>query len=125
MANVLIVYSTTDGHTLEICERIKEVVEQQHHDVILLSVTDSTEIDVDAFDKVVIGASIRYGKHHRQVYEFIKVNEQTLERKPNCPSSSKWDRCAVRLSECFAHHHCHIMRRAVDSANDVSRWSLV
>ena len=42
----------------------------------------------------------------------------------SCPSSNKWDRCAVRLSECFAHHF-HVMRRVVDSANDVPRWSFV
>ena len=38
-----------------------------------------------------------------------------------CPSSNEWDRYAVKLSECSAHHF-HITRRAVDSANDVSRW---
>ena len=42
----------------------------------------------------------------------------------SCPSSNKWDRCAVRLSECSAHHF-HVTWRVVDSANDVSRWSFV
>ena len=41
-----------------------------------------------------------------------------------CPSSNKWNRSDVRLSECFAHHF-HVTRRIVDSANGVSRWSFV
>ena len=43
---------------------------------------------------------------------------------PACPYSNKWDRCLVLLRECFAHHF-HITRGVVDSANGVSRWSLV
>ena len=50
--------------------------------------------------------------------------QETIELSAKCPSSNKWDRCAVRLSECFAHHF-HVMRRVVDSANDVPRWSFV
>ena len=46
------------------------------------------------------------------------ILDRLVER--HCPSSSKWDRCAVRLSECFAHHF-HVTRRAVDNANGVSR----
>ena len=42
----------------------------------------------------------------------------------NCPSSNKWDRCAVRLSECIAHHF-HVTRRVCDIANGVSRWCFV
>lgn len=83
MANILIVYSTTDGHTLRICERLKALVEQQRHHVTLVSVTDASEIDVAPFDKVVIGASIRYGKHRPELVEFIKKNEQKLGTRPN------------------------------------------
>ena len=56
------------------------------------------------------------------VYSAAIVLGDTLGHE--CPSSNKWDRCAVRLSECFAHHF-HVMRRVVDSANDVPRWSFV
>lgn len=83
MANILIVYSTTDGHTRKICERIKEVLEAQDHAVTLLFVNDDPDIDLEPFDKVVIGASIRYGKHRPQVYEFIRKHQQQLESKPN------------------------------------------
>jgi menaquinone-dependent protoporphyrinogen oxidase len=35
MANILIAYSTTDGHTKRICERIGQVIEKQSHKVTL------------------------------------------------------------------------------------------
>jgi menaquinone-dependent protoporphyrinogen oxidase len=83
MANILIVYSTTDGHTRRICERIKQVVEEQDHKVVLVSVNDDPDIDIEPFDKVVIGASIRYGKHRPPVYRFIKINQDKLDSKAN------------------------------------------
>ena len=83
MSEILIIYSTTDGHTLEICERLKQVIEQQHHRARLTSIDDEKNVDLELYDKIIIGASIRYGKHNRSVYEFIKRNEQILDSKPN------------------------------------------
>ena len=48
----------------------------------------------------------------------------TLSNYRDCPSSNKWYRFGVRLSECFAHHF-HVTRRTVGSANGVSRWCCV
>ena len=83
MANILIVYSTTDGHTLRICRRLQQVIERQAHRVTLASVNDEPDADLDPFDKIVIGASIRYGKHRPQVYDFIRRNVKVLESKPS------------------------------------------
>ena len=83
MANILIIYSTTDGHTRSICERLKHVVEQQNHQVVSAFINDEPDIDLEPFDKIVIGASIRYGNHRPQVYQFIKKNQQKLECRPN------------------------------------------
>jgi menaquinone-dependent protoporphyrinogen oxidase len=83
MANILILYSTTDGHTLEICLRLKQVIENNGNHVSLESVDDGTDVDMEAFDKIIIGASIRYGKHSKQVYDLIKKNQQILDSKPN------------------------------------------
>ena len=83
MAKVLLIYSTTDGHTREICERIQEVVEQQGHELMLISIDDADRIDIGGFDKVVLGASIRYGKHAKSVYQFIEAKRSLLEARPN------------------------------------------
>ncbi|HCE08967.1 MAG TPA: menaquinone-dependent protoporphyrinogen IX dehydrogenase [Oxalobacteraceae bacterium] len=83
MAKILLLYSTTDGHTLKICNRLQQVIEQQAHQVTLAPVKDSRDIDLDSFDKIVIGASIRYGKHNPLVVDFVNRNAQVLECKSN------------------------------------------
>jgi len=82
MAKIIIIYSTTDGHTLEICRHLQRVIEKQNNQVILTPIDDDTQIELKPFDKIVIGASIRYGKHRPKVYEFIKSNLQILESRP-------------------------------------------
>lgn len=83
MANILIIYSTTDGHTREICLRLKAVIELEQHQACLASIKECADIDLLPFDKIVIGASIRYGKHSPLVAGFIKRNERMLDEKPN------------------------------------------
>ncbi len=83
MTKILIIYSTTDGHTLTICRRLQQVVEQSGQQVTLLPVEESHQVDLRAFDKIVIGASIRYGKHSRKVVDCINRNLAVLESKPN------------------------------------------
>ena len=83
MSKILILYSTTDGHTRKICLRLQEVIEKQHNQVTLISVDNGNTIDLNSFDKIIIGASIRYGKHSPKIREFIKENLQILDSKPN------------------------------------------
>lgn len=82
MANILMVYSTTDGHTVKICERMQQVIETQGHKVVLSCIDAKPAVDPCSFDKIVIGASIRYGKHQPQVYAFIKANRKQLDSRP-------------------------------------------
>ncbi len=83
MAEILLIYSTTDGHTRKICERLKRVIETQDHTVSLIAIDQAPIIDLHRFEKIVIGASIRYGKHSRAVYKFIRQNQEVLESRPN------------------------------------------
>ena len=83
MAQVLILYSTTDGHTIEICKRLKATIEQAGDGVEVLDLKDGPSLEGRSFDKIVIGASIRYGKHQPAVYKFIRDNQAALEAHPN------------------------------------------
>jgi menaquinone-dependent protoporphyrinogen oxidase len=83
MAKVLLLYSTTDGHTIEICKRLQSVIEKQGDAVEIADLKGVPTLDGRDFDKIVIGASIRYGKHQKTVYEFIRNNQQRLEVHPN------------------------------------------
>jgi menaquinone-dependent protoporphyrinogen oxidase len=83
MAKVLLLYSTTDGHTVDICKRLRSVIEQAGDSVELVNLLDRPTLEGRDFDKIVIGASIRYGKHQPTVYEFIRNNQAALESHPN------------------------------------------
>jgi menaquinone-dependent protoporphyrinogen oxidase len=83
MAKVLLLYSTTDGHTVEICKRLTSVISQAGDAVEMVDLKDDPALGDFEFNKIVIGASIRYGKHQQTVYEFIRDNKATLERYPN------------------------------------------
>ena len=83
MANILIIYSTVDGHTREICERLRGIAEQAGHAVTTRELAPGSDIDLEPFDRVVIGASIRYGKHRPDVARFIEENLSDLESKPS------------------------------------------
>jgi menaquinone-dependent protoporphyrinogen oxidase len=83
MARILLLYSTTDGHTLRICDRLRHVIEQAGHQVSVVPVDAAARVDLQGFDTIVIGASIRYGKHSQQVTDFIQRNTPLLDSKAN------------------------------------------
>ncbi len=83
MRKIIIIYSTTDGHTKEICSYLLNIIEKSNNQVTLISIENAEKIDLTIFDKIVIGASIRYGKHSPKVYEFINNNLQILDNKSN------------------------------------------
>ena len=83
MSKIIIIYSTTDGHTREICSRLLKIIEKANNEVILISIEEENNIDLNKFDKIIIGASIRYGRHSPKVYNFINKNLQILDKKSN------------------------------------------
>lgn len=83
MANILILFSSTDGHTEKIGKRLKQVIEESSNQVTLLPVVDFRQVDLDSYDKIIIGASIRYGKHNPLVVDFINSHLQLLNSKSN------------------------------------------
>jgi menaquinone-dependent protoporphyrinogen oxidase len=83
MSRILLAYSTVDGHTRKICDRLRRCLEGQGHAVTLAALGDTAPADVTSHDKVVIGASIRYGKHRQEVYDFIRINQRALEDRPS------------------------------------------
>ena len=80
MSTSLIIYSTTDGHTKTICYRIKSYFKNEDA-VKIISLEDSSKYDLSNFDKIIIGASIRYGRHKKKVLDFVKKNKNILDFK--------------------------------------------
>jgi len=80
---ILLAYSTTDGHTLRICQRLQQVMQGLGKQATVTLLTEAGALDLASFDRIVIGASIRYGKHQPQVAEFIAKNQALLESRPS------------------------------------------
>jgi menaquinone-dependent protoporphyrinogen oxidase len=83
MARILIVYSSTDGQTRKICHRVQQLIEARGDAVTLVAIDDALDSDPRGFDKVVIGARIRYGRHHAHVFEFVNRHAQALDAVPS------------------------------------------
>jgi len=79
MKKILLTYSTVDGHTKTICEKILSYCETSQVDILPID----SSINIKDYDTVVIGASIRYGKYREEIFEFIKENEELLNSKDN------------------------------------------
>ena len=82
MESTLIIYSSTDGQTKNICSRIGEFLSNDIPAKII-SLSDATKNDIEKYDRVIIGASIRYGKHRKELFEFIETNLDELTKKEN------------------------------------------
>jgi len=80
---ILLIYSTIDGHTLRICQHLQATLQSQGHDVTLAALADSAGLDLRSFDKTVIGASIRYGKHRPELVAFLQRNGALLSDRPS------------------------------------------
>ena len=81
MPNILILYSTTDGQCLKISERLRDVLEQAGDNVTLVAIADEPTVDPAAYDRIVIGASIRYGRHSPLILAYIKRYAEVLNAK--------------------------------------------
>ena len=82
MKSTLIIYSTTDGQTKNICSRIGEFLSIDTPSKII-PLSEATKDDIKKYDQVIIVASIRYGKHKKELFEFIDINLDELTKKDN------------------------------------------
>ena len=76
----LIIYSSTDGQTKKICEKIIENLPSRNK-FKLISLDEALYFNLEKCEKIIIGASIRYGRHNKKVLDFIIKNKNILDLK--------------------------------------------
>ena len=76
----LIIYSSTDGQTKRICETIKDYL-SLNDKIKIISLNEVNTVNLKKIEKVIIGASIRYGRHNKKVQDFVVKNKNILESK--------------------------------------------
>ena len=82
MKNTLIVYSSIDGHTKKISTKIAEYLSESNN-VDLASLLEAKTLSLKNYQQIIIGASIRYGNYHKDLFEFIEKNLDDLNEKEN------------------------------------------
>jgi menaquinone-dependent protoporphyrinogen oxidase len=82
MASILLAYHSTYGYTRKICETLQAELAGKGQSVDVVPLLGGGA-NPARYDVIVIGASIRNGKHNPAVSEFIRVNQTLLESKPS------------------------------------------
>lgn len=72
------IYSSIDGQTLKICNKIVDEFKQKGENIELFSV-DEFNGDVTSYDRLIIGSSIRYGVHNKRIIDFINTHKEQLD----------------------------------------------
>ncbi len=99
MKKIIILYSSVHGHTEKICRFIAKHL-SLNYKVEIINIDRVTRNFLTNFDFLIVGASIRYGRHRRNVHSFVNKNHLYLTsensaffsvnivaRKPNKNSS--------------------------------------
>ena len=76
----LIIYSSTDGQTKKICETIKYHLALDEK-IKIISLNEVNKVNLEKVEKIIIGASIRYGRHNKRVQNFVIKNKNILKSK--------------------------------------------
>jgi len=79
----LIPYGTTEGLTARISEYVADVVRSHGHEAESVDIGGAGVPRPDAYDAVIVGASIHMGKHEEYVLDFVRDNRDALERLPS------------------------------------------
>jgi menaquinone-dependent protoporphyrinogen oxidase len=79
VSKILIIYSSVHGQTRKICECLQRQFTALGDEVAISSLALSP--DLAEFDKIVLGASIRHGKHNPAVYDFLVQHRAILDTK--------------------------------------------
>ena len=76
----LIIYSSTDGQTKKICETIKAHI-SSNNNFKIISLNEALNLNLEKCKKIILGASIRYGRHNKNVLNFVIKNKNILNSK--------------------------------------------
>lgn len=73
----LFLYSTREGQTKKILSRI--ALSFPNHECDFIDVHSVSHVDFSQYEKVLVGASIRYGRLNSKLYAFIERYQKELE----------------------------------------------
>jgi menaquinone-dependent protoporphyrinogen oxidase len=79
MATVLTVCGTGEGQTAKIADNVTEEFRARGHEATTVDVVEiGSELDLDGFDAVSVGASAHYGRRQKSMRKWVKTNRNLL-----------------------------------------------
>lgn len=104
--NILIVFGTTEGHTLHLCEYIRDFLREAGDAVTLVEASRAP--GPDRFDVCFLAGSLHVGGYQAELVDYVRARQNELASKPAAflsvslsaagASPSDWD----GLQECVA-----------------------
>lgn len=83
MASFLVAYGTGEGQTAKVADRIVATLGDRGHDATAVDITEGAEdVAASEYDAVLVGASVRVGKHQGAVVDFVTENREALSVRP-------------------------------------------
>lgn len=79
---VLIIYGTIEGQSRKIARFMEEVLQEEHHAVVVSNATEDPPSPKN-FDVVLVGSSIHMHKYNTAVRQYVMDNITILNNKPS------------------------------------------
>jgi menaquinone-dependent protoporphyrinogen oxidase len=118
MANILIVYGTTEGHTRKIAQRIGGFIRGMGHNAEVVDSADVREdFRADGFNAFIVMGSLHQGNHQRSLVHFVKKHHDELQLAPSA---------FLSVSLTAAHKegdHRQELQKCVDQFVDETNWT--
>jgi menaquinone-dependent protoporphyrinogen oxidase len=118
MANILVVYGTTEGHTRKIAQRIGGFVREMGHNA---EVVDSADVRkdfrADGFNAYIVIGSVHQGNHQRSLVHFVRKYRDDLRKAPSTFLSASLT-AAYKEGD-----HMAELQKCVDKFTDETDWT--
>lgn len=81
MPRILILYSTTDGHTAHVARAVAGTLETEGCHVLVADAAH-THVDPEPYDAVIVAASVHLGSFQRSVKRWVREHAPALNARP-------------------------------------------
>ncbi len=118
MANILVVYGTTEGHTRKIAMRIGGFIREMGHNAEVVDSADVREdFHVDGFNACIVMGSLHQGNHQRSLVHFVQKYRDDLRKAPSAFLSASLT-AAYKEGDHYAE-----LQKCVDKFTDETGWT--
>jgi menaquinone-dependent protoporphyrinogen oxidase len=83
MSRVLLLHASSYGQTHKIAETIAERLRDHGRETVVADLNAAAVPTPEAFDAVVLGSRIQFGKHAGRALDYIRRHRTALERRPS------------------------------------------